>query len=87
MRIWPIEVSRQLPSSSTLDGFDISPAQYPPTAWLPPNLHLYTHDIFLPFPGQYLEKYDVVNVRFIITLLNKENFEQLADNLKTLLSE
>jgi hypothetical protein len=86
-RIWPIEVSRELPPSARLDGFDISPDQYPLKEWLPPNVHLYTHDAFTPFPATYIGQYDVVHLRFFLTLLNTgEKVATLIENLMALLS-
>ena len=73
-----------------LDGFDISPDQYPPNAWLPQNVHLHIQDAFMPFPEKYHAKYDVVHVRFIITVLHEKDRNgliQLAENLTTLLSK
>lgn len=69
-----------------MDGFDISHAQFPPKEWLPSNVHLYTHDVFEPFPAEFHQAYDVVHVRFFMTLVNNESLGPLIRTLMTLLS-
>ncbi|KAL7912263.1 S-adenosyl-L-methionine-dependent methyltransferase [Trichoderma velutinum] len=83
--LWLTELSDSLPADSQLHGFDISSDQYPPDGWLPKNVSLHEHDAFKPFAPEFLGSFDVVNLRFFITLLNGENIRPLLDNLKTLL--
>jgi hypothetical protein len=75
-----------LPADSQLLGFDISADQYPPEEWLPENVSLHEQDAFKPFAPELVGSFDVVHLRFVITLLNAENIRPLLDNLKTLLS-
>ena len=84
--IWPLELSRELPGTARIDGFDISPAQYPHRNWLPANVILYVHNAFAPFPQEYAGVYDVVHVRFFVTLINEENVAGFIQNLMVLLS-
>lgn len=84
--IWPIELSGSLLPSARLDGFDISLTQFPPQQWLPSNLHLHTHDVFTPFPDEHLGCYDVIHLRFFVTMLNWDNLSPFIENLRTLLS-
>ncbi|KAI0487359.1 hypothetical protein F4859DRAFT_509927 [Xylaria cf. heliscus] len=86
VEIWLAELSDALPENSQLHGFDISRDQYPPKEWLPKNVSLHEHDAFKPFPAQFLGTFDVVNLRFFITLLNTENIQRLLSNLKALLT-
>ena len=86
-RIWLIELSRDLSDTVTLDGFDISPAQYPPRALLPKLINLHTHTALAPFPQEFLGKYDVVNLRFLITVLDRDRFGTLLGSLTSLLSK
>lgn len=72
--------------SARLDGFDISLKQFPPQQWLPSNLHLHTHDAFTPFPEEHLGCYDVIHVRFFVTMLGWDNLPLFIENLRTLLS-
>ncbi|KAL2038437.1 hypothetical protein N7G274_008776 [Stereocaulon virgatum] len=64
--IWPLELSHELPGTARIDGFDISPAQYPHRNWLPANVILHVHNAFAPFPQEYVGVYDVVHVRFFL---------------------
>ncbi|KAI1170441.1 S-adenosyl-L-methionine-dependent methyltransferase [Nemania sp. FL0916] len=83
--LWLTELSDILPTHSELHGFDISHDQYPPKEWLPKNVVLHTHDAFQPFAPEFLGSFDVVNLRFFITLLSEENIHPLLSNLKSLL--
>ena len=85
--IWPTEVSRELPQSARIDGFDISAAQYSHRNWIPTNVHLHVQDVFTPFPPDHVGIYDVVQLRFFLTLVNPTNVRGLIENLMTLLSK
>ena len=86
-RIWPLELAGELSPSARIDGFDISPSQYPFQDWCAKNIQLTTHDAFKPFPQEYLGKYDVVHIRFFCTLVNNEDAQPLLENLVALLSK
>ncbi|PYH91562.1 S-adenosyl-L-methionine-dependent methyltransferase [Aspergillus ellipticus CBS 707.79] len=80
--IWPAELAESLPDSH-VEGFDLSTDQYP--AWLPESVTLHQHDTFQPFPPEHQGVYDIVNLRFFITLLNAENLPLLLRNVMSLL--
>ena len=83
--LWPIELSQQLPSAH-ITGFDISGAQFPPTAWRPQNVELEEHNVLTPFPERHLGKYHVVHVRFFVTLLSSEDqMRAFVENIMSLL--
>ncbi|KAJ5918712.1 hypothetical protein N7454_009856 [Penicillium verhagenii] len=82
--IWPAELAQSLPDWQ-IDGFDISGDQYPLAHWLPSNVTLHEHDAFQPFPEEHLGKYDIINVRFFMTLLSGQNLPQLLQNVMSLL--
>ena len=85
--MWPIEVSKTLPPSTQLDGFDISGDQFPPAEWLPANVHLSTADAFAPVPEHMVGKYDVVHLRMmVIVVKGPKELEALMSNLVLLLS-
>jgi trans-aconitate methyltransferase len=85
--VFPIELSQQLPNASII-GFDISNAQFPPVEWLPLNVSLHVHDAFTPFPESHIGQYDIVHMRFFVTLLKSEDeVQRLVENLAALLSE
>lgn len=67
--IWPIQLSRNLPASASLCGFDISLSQAPPRAWLPHNLELREWNIYTPVPEDCLGKFDIVHVRLLLLVL------------------
>ncbi|KAL9093259.1 MAG: hypothetical protein Q9165_004000 [Trypethelium subeluteriae] len=84
--IWLLELAEELPTTSTLEGFDISGQQYPPPEWWASNMKLMEHDAFKPFPQQYIGAYDVVNARFLLTLIRSPEAVPFLENLVTLLS-
>jgi hypothetical protein len=86
-RIWPISLSRSLPSSVQLDGFDITDAQFPPREWLPANVTLDTMNILAPVPQHLAGKYDVVNIRYFGLLVKNNDHLGLLKHLTSLLSE
>ncbi|CAD6591305.1 MAG: hypothetical protein ASARMPRED_005303 [Alectoria sarmentosa] len=83
--IWLIEVARTLPASTQLDGYDISPAQYPPKEWLPKNVNLNVLDMLDPVPEELIGKYDVVHVGLIVMVVRNENPTPVLNNLMALL--
>ncbi|MCJ1377998.1 hypothetical protein MMC17_001094 [Xylographa soralifera] len=84
--MWPIEVSKTLPPSTQLDGFDISGDRFPPAEWLPTNVRLSTADAFAPVPVHLVGKYDVVHLRMmVIVVKGQDDLETLMKNLVLLL--
>ncbi|KAL4971743.1 S-adenosyl-L-methionine-dependent methyltransferase [Aspergillus desertorum] len=63
-------------------GFDISPAQFPPA---PDGIEFTVQDIFNPFPVEHHSRYDLVNVRLLLTALPESEFEKAVQNLLTIL--
>ncbi|KAJ6032751.1 hypothetical protein N7540_003483 [Penicillium herquei] len=82
--IWPISLATSHPNWQ-IDGFDVSGDQYPAPGRVPANVSLHEHDTFQPYPEEYHGQYDVVNVRFMMTLLSKEKFSILLKNVMELL--
>ena len=83
--IWPLELAAKLPSSVRIDGFDISPDQFPPPSSRPENLHLHVHDAFTPFAPEYLGAFDVVHARFWLCIVNNPDAPVLLEKLISLL--
>ena len=79
--IWLTNVAREYPSAQ-LDGFDIDISQAPPMQWLAPNITLRTWNIFDPVPEELIGIYDVVHVRLLALVVQKNN---LRDVIRTLL--
>ena len=85
-RIWLGELSRELPPSTHFDGFDISDAQYPPQNWYGPKTKLQKLDIFKPLPEELVGKYDVVHLRFFMTIAKDSDIGVALGNLRRMLS-
>ena len=83
--IWLIDISRQM-RSAQLDGFDISPEQYPPNEWLPDNISLTILDIHDDIPERLRGKYDIVHVRLFLSVVRKGDPGPVLDRLRSLLS-
>ena len=69
-----------------LDGIDIDCSQCPPQEWLPPNIKLRQWDIFSDVPQDMLESYDVICVRHVIMMVQRNDPAPLLQNLLKLLS-
>jgi hypothetical protein len=85
-RIWVSEVAASLPNAS-FDAVDISADQFPPESFRPPNVRFWTHNCFEPFADEYLGKFDIVNARFWLCIVNDDVADKLLDNFLTLLSK
>lgn len=83
--MWLLDVARNCPSAY-LAGFDISPAQFPHTKWLPENVALSTLDILKPIPEHLREAFDVVHVGLIVLVVENDDPIPIFDNLLAMLS-
>ena len=82
------EFSRQAKDEeSVFIDFDISPQQFPPTRELPPNISFVVHDMTEPFPAEYREKFDLVNVRFVSYAIKAVDLERVVQHILQLLRE
>ena len=71
--IWAVDVARQLPRDASIDGYDISSEQFPPSSFLPPNVKLHgDFDIFEAPPPELCGIYDVVHVRLVVLVVEKD---------------
>ncbi|THV43789.1 hypothetical protein BGAL_0923g00010 [Botrytis galanthina] len=84
-RVWLRDLSGILPETCQLHGFDISDIMFPDRAAIPANITLYEHNLLHAFPGEFIGKYDVVNVRLMIVALSFDQWEPAVRNLITLL--
>lgn len=81
-------MSRKLPSTAQLDGFDISLEQAEPLAWLPSNVSFREWDIMTDVPADLIGKYDVVHIRlFIFVVPVEEGPKAILEKLIKLLSK
>ncbi|KAL4749333.1 hypothetical protein BDW72DRAFT_214136 [Aspergillus terricola var. indicus] len=83
--LWDVQkllVDRVGESPRCFHGFDISPAQFPPVA---EGIELTVQDIFKPFPVEHHNRYDLVNVRLLVTAFPESEYEKAVQNLLTIL--
>ncbi|KAM0263202.1 hypothetical protein ACHAQJ_001357 [Trichoderma viride] len=62
--IWLLDMATQVPSTVQLDGFDISDEQFPHKSNRPSNINFWIMDALSEVPDEFIEKYDVVHMRF-----------------------
>lgn len=67
-----LDVARELPPTTTVQGFDIDLGQCPPADSFPPNVHISKWDMFSPPPPDLIGTFDVVHIR-LVTLVIKDN--------------
>lgn len=85
-RIWLEELPDQLPNKATrLDGFDISPAQFPLEDQRVGNYIL--QDVMKPFPAEYHDLYDLVHVKYLTAALKPEEFNTALKNMLQITSK
>lgn len=73
--------------NGSVHAVDVSDEQFPPPQFQPRNTRFWTHDFFRPFAPQYLNQFDVVNLKFVLYLVNDEVADKLITNVLTLLSK
>ncbi|KAJ5734486.1 hypothetical protein N7493_003272 [Penicillium malachiteum] len=83
--IWLTDLARQLPSTVSLDGLDISFEAAPPKEWLPQNMTLRKFDLMSDVPEDLTGVYDIVHVRLFSFILKNEHIKTAMDNLVKLL--
>jgi len=83
---WLIEISRQVPSSARLQGFDITAVHFPAKEWLPDNMSMHILDAFTPdLPADLVGAFDVVHIRTISSVVKDNNVQPLITNLVKML--
>ncbi|KAL9110401.1 MAG: hypothetical protein Q9227_005132 [Pyrenula ochraceoflavens] len=65
---WSIEVARAMPGVH-IDALDIDLTQAPHPQWLPPNITLREWDIFQDVPNDLIGKYDCVDLRLLVLVV------------------
>ena len=83
--VWPIDVVENSLDDTEVDGFDISGRFFPPFQWLPSKVKLHLHDIFEPFPEQFVGRFDMIHIRMFLNL-SQERIRNIVSNAMTLLS-
>ena len=80
-------ISGTMPSSTQLDGFDISTARFPPKEWLPENVRPQQLDALGSMPGDLIGEYDVVHIGRIVLFIRNEDPVPLLKKFISLLSK
>ena len=84
--IWLLDLARELPPTTQLEGMDITLSQAPPEQWLPPNIKLRTWNIFEDVPTELHAKFDIVHVRLVLLILpDSDSAATLSRRLASLL--
>lgn len=86
-RIWLTDLAKRLPSTTHLDGLDISFDAMPPLEWLPPNVTLRNWDIYKEPAEDLHGLYDVINIRNFSFVLKDEDIPEVLARLNRLLSK
>nr|POE53640.1 n-methyltransferase sirn [Quercus suber] len=83
--IWALETAQEYPDSH-VNAFDISDAQFPPSAaYTGKNVQFHVHDMRIPFPNEHHGKYDLVHVRAVVAGMSVDDWKLSAVNLLQLL--
>ena len=82
---WLIDVSQELPNAQ-LDGFDISPDQFPNRSWLPTQIKLGALDITQPLPTRLEGLYDIVHVQLFLCVVSKDGPSNILNQIYKMLS-
>ncbi|KAI1819537.1 S-adenosyl-L-methionine-dependent methyltransferase [Xylaria intraflava] len=83
--VWITDLSTRLPSTASLDGFDISLKATPPVEWLPPNVTFQLWDIKQAVPETLVGKYDVVHIRLLSLVLRDDEVALALENVVRLI--
>ncbi|KAL2864412.1 class I SAM-dependent methyltransferase [Aspergillus lucknowensis] len=86
--VWLYDARKQInetPGTGTqiyYHGFDISAAQFPEN---PDEIEFSVHDILKPFPAEHHNRYDLVNVKFLVAAFPESQYPAAVNNLLTIL--
>ena len=86
-RVWLCDLSNDLPSSSQLDGFDISDSQFPVPESLPSKVKLYAQDAAAEPPRELHGQYDIVHLRLFLSVIVDNDPGSVLNFCHKLLSE
>jgi len=83
---WLIDVNKELPAAH-LEGFDISDEQYPCKAWLPDRISLQRLDVTKAIPQNLEARYDLVQVRLFLCVIQNEGPDAILKAIFNMLSQ
>ncbi|KAK6345616.1 hypothetical protein TWF718_007526 [Orbilia javanica] len=79
--IWLTQLSELLPSTATLDGFDITDRLFPDPSTLRQNVSFSLLNVLEPIPEILHEKYDVVHIRGLCLVLKTGEWDGVVKNV------
>lgn len=81
-----LDVAKALPKDKAgLEGFDITPSNFPASAWVPSNIRFHTWDAFAEVPSEFIGVFDIVHIRAFYSCVKSNSVQPLLDNLLKLL--
>ncbi|KAI1360783.1 S-adenosyl-L-methionine-dependent methyltransferase [Xylaria arbuscula] len=83
--IWLKELSKILPATAELVGFDFDVSKFPMPEALPSNVRLSFGDVYEPFPEKFRNYFDVVHLRHFNLAMKRGQGVSLIRNLSSLL--
>lgn len=85
--IWLTELSKHLPASAQLDGFDLSADQFAHPKCLPANVRLQICDATKNPPESLIGVYDIVHVRLLLAAIEGDDPSPVLCHCQKLLSK
>lgn len=86
-RIWLLDAYDRLPKSTQLVGLDISFDAAPPPETFPASITFQKWDVRDPVLDELVGAFDVINVRFMVFVVLKEEVPLVVDKFIQMLSE
>lgn len=85
--LWLFDLNKELPQTTSLEGFDVSLEQCPPRKWMRPNVKMREWNMYTEPPVDIQGVYEAVNIRFIGLAIQNGDPAPIIANLQKLLSE
>ena len=85
--LWLFDLNKELPQTTSLEGFDVSLEQCPPRKWMRPNVQMREWNMYTEPSVDMQGVYEVMNVRFIGLAIQNGDPAPIIANLQKLLSE
>jgi ubiquinone/menaquinone biosynthesis C-methylase UbiE len=83
--VWLLDLAKELPPTSRLDGYDFDTSKFPEENSVLSNIRLRFANALEPFPAEVQGIYGLVHVRLVMFGLKAEQWELMATNLFRLL--
>ena len=89
--VWAVDVASHFADCRRrveVTSLDVSNAQFPPKEICPQNVNFATHNVFDDVPERYLDKFDIIHVRFLMGALLRPGLKDLmVRNLSKMLKK